>query len=602
MRTIGSMQRRQFLAAAAGAPIALAAAGSAPKPILQPLDYSGVRLRASRWQQQYQTARAFYAGIPDDDILKGFREAAGLPAPGRTLGGWCEKNSATVLGQWLSGMSRMYRATGDTAMRDKAAHLLREWGKTLKPDGDCGMGHYHFDKIVCGLVDMRRYADDSYAVQLLERVVDWAGKALSRENVPATPLQDSGRPGEWYTLAENLYRAYQTTGNAKFRDFASVWHYDAYWDKFANSNSPVLNYGLHAYSHVNTFSSAAMAYAVTGDPKYLTIVRNAYDFIQDSQCYATGGYGPMERIMPPDGRLGKSLEINYNSFETPCGSWAGFKLSRYLMEFTGEARYGDWIERLLYNGIGAALPMGPGGQTFYYSDCRASVGMKVYFWTTFTCCSGTYIQDVAAYHDLIYFQDGSGLYVNLYLPSEIAWKHPEGEITVVQETDYPEAETVTLRIDAARAIKFPLRFRVPGWATGVAASINGTGLSLDCKPGTWASIERVWAPGDRVEIRIPLRFRMEPIDRQHPNRIAVVRGPVVMVLEAGYYEPALMLPADDERLNGWLAADGSGNVFRYEQLPQRSRRRTRFRPFYTLEERYPYRMYFDRDQLPLALY
>src|SRR5438128_2633265 len=27
--------------------------------------------------------------------------------------------------------------------------------------------------------------------------------------------------------------------------------------------------------------------------------------------------------------------------ETTCGSWAGFKLSRYLMQFTGQALYGD---------------------------------------------------------------------------------------------------------------------------------------------------------------------------------------------------------------------------------------------------------------------
>ena len=63
--------------------------------------------------------------------------------------------------------------------------------------------------------------------------------------------------------------------------------------------------------------------------------------------------------MPPDGSLGESLAATIRSFETPCGYWAAFKLARYLMKFTGEARYGDWMERLVYNGVGAALPMGP---------------------------------------------------------------------------------------------------------------------------------------------------------------------------------------------------------------------------------------------------
>ena len=87
------------------------------------------------------------------------------------------------------------------------------------------------------------------------------------------------------------------------------------------------------------------------------IIRNAYDFLQNTQCYATGGFGPAERIMPTNGNLGKALDYHQNTCETPCCSWAAFKLARYLMQFTGEARYGDWIERLIYNGIGGILPI-----------------------------------------------------------------------------------------------------------------------------------------------------------------------------------------------------------------------------------------------------
>lgn len=598
------IHRRDFLRTVPAACL-LANAVNADSPsqtLLEPFNYQGVRLRNSRWQQQYETARRFYLGVSDDDILKGFRQAAGLPAPGKTLGGWCEQNSSTVLGQWLSGMSRMYAATGDTAMRDKAANLLTEWAKTVKPDGDCGLRHYPFDKVVCGLVDMQQYAHHPEATPLLERVTDWASKTFSRENIPAVARMDSGRPGEWYTLAENLYRAYELTGNSKFKTFGDAWLYHAYWDKFVDSANPAIEYGLHAYSHVNTFSSAAMAYKVTGDPKYLNVIKNAYDFLQNTQCYATGGFGPMERIMPPDGRLGKSLEINFNSFETPCGSWAGFKLSKYLMRFTGEARYGDWIERLLYNGIGAALPMGPKGETFYYSDCRVSIGMKVYFWLTFTCCSGTYIQDVADYHDLIYFKDASGLYVNLYLPSEVTWNRSGGDVRLVQDTQYPEGDTSTLTFDMKQSMSFPLKFRVPGWSRDMALQVNGAPANAACKPGTWATIDRTWSPGDRVEIRIPLRFRMQPIDKQHPNRVAIVRGPVVMVLDAGYYEGAFRLPETDDDLNKWLVADTMQGVFRDQDLPAANRGRTRIRPFYMLEERYPYRMYFDTKALPLPLY
>ena len=188
----------------------------------------------------------------------------------------------------------------------------------------------------------------------------------------------SGKPLEWYTLSENLFRAFETSGDERFKTFAEVWLYPAYWNKFADTSDPPDAFGVHAYSHVNTFSSAAMAYAVTGDAKYLNIIKNAYDFLQNTQCYATGGFGPVERIMPTNGNLGKALDLQMNTCETPCCSWAAFKLAKYLMQFTGESRYGDWIERLLYNGIGAALPITGNGKNFYYADYRVAGGVKYY--------------------------------------------------------------------------------------------------------------------------------------------------------------------------------------------------------------------------------
>lgn len=63
-----------------------------------------------------------------------------------------------------------------------------------------------------------------------------------------------------------------------------------------------------------------------------------------NQTYASGGYGPGEwSVPPPDGSLGQAFDVRLDTAEIPCGSWAGFKLSRYLMSFTGEARFGDLI-------------------------------------------------------------------------------------------------------------------------------------------------------------------------------------------------------------------------------------------------------------------
>ncbi len=606
------MPRRDFLKAAPLAAYGMAqlakgdpisSPASPVKLKIEAFDYRGVKLRPSRWQKQFQAAHDFWLGLPEDDILHGYRLAAGLAAPGKPLGGWCARNSNTVFGQWLSGMSRMYRATSDTAIRDKAVRLFTEWSRTVKPDGDCGMGHYPFDKLVCGLVDLKVYADVSEAIPMLEKVVESASKKFSRENIPASPQRGlySGRVSEWYTLAENLYRAFQATGNAKFKDFGDAWLYHAYWNKFADTAAPPDAQGVHAYSHVNTFSSAAMAYAVSSDEKFLHIIKNAFDYLQNVQCYATGGFGPSEFIVAPDGGLGRALDTRQDSFETGCGSWAAFKLTRYLMQFTGEARYGDWTERILYNGIGAALPVTAEGKNFYYSDYRVDGGLKVYNWEMWTCCSGTYIQAVTDYHNIIYFKDASSLYVNLFVPSEVTWARADGDVKLTQETNYPEAETSALTLELKRPATFALKFRVPAWGHDVSAKVNGATANVECKAGTWASIEREWNSGDHVEIKIPLAARMLPVDRQHPNRVAVALGPVAMVLEAAYHDAAFRLPESDGELNQWLVADATPGFFKF-QPTDGSRVRSLFRPFYTIEQNYPYKIYFDKEKLPLKFW
>ncbi|NJD10304.1 MAG: hypothetical protein FIB01_07615 [Gemmatimonadetes bacterium] len=600
------VSRREFLGTAAAAasslafgPLAHGTLRAAAPPdvpgriVLEPFDYRGVALGPGRWQQQYASARDFYLGVSDDDILCGFRRAANLPAPGKPLGGWAARDSSTVFGQWLQAMSRTSRANDDKEMAAKAAKLIDEWAKTLGANNDPRMRHYPWEKLLGGLSDAHQYLGYDSA-RLMERITDWAIANLDRTRTPAanTPWElHSGTPLEWYTLGENLYRAYQLTGNAKYREFGDVWRYDAYWNRFAETSDPRGAQGVHAYSHCNSFSGAAMLYQLDGDPRLLQILKNFYDFLQNTQCYATGGFGPAERYVYHDGALGASLETRVDSFEAPCCSWASFKLARYLMTLTGEARYGDWLERLLYNAIGASLPIVENGKHFYYADYHLGAGLKYYSRSNYTCCSGTYFQDVAEYQNLIYFRDRDALYVNLYLPSTVEWQRDGGPVRLTQETKYPDAEQVTLRLDPAAPATFALRFRVPAWARDVSCRVNGSATEVAAKPGEWASLAREWRKGDIVELTIPLRFRRVPIDEWHPNRVAVVRGPVVYAQQIPH-KNVVRIPPDDDALNDFFIAGNDPTVFRFKGQIEASQRDD-FMPFYRFAELERYRLYHD---------
>ena len=581
------------------------------KVVLQPFDYSGVTLRPSLWQKQAGAGRDFYFRLSNDDILHGYRAAAGnANAPGQALGGWCTPNSNTVFGQWLQSMARLQRATGDKDLLGKADVLVSEYVKCWpgmtrataqetgrgRPGGPTGgLTHYPYEKLVGGLLDMHHYGGHPDALALCGKITEAAEANFNRDRVPANRepwALHSGRPGEWYTLAENLYRAYQLTGDSKYKEFAAVWLYPAYWDKFADSADPKDAQGVHAYSHCNTFSSAAMAYDVTGDARYLHILTNFHDWMQRRQTYATGGYGPDERFVYSDGALGDSLETYSASFECPCCSWAGFKVSKYLMMYTGEARYGDWIERLLYNGIGAALPIKDRGTHMYYMDYHLGSCLKYYSRNAFTCCSGTYFQNIAEYSNLVYFRGSNALYVNLYLPSEVEWKGAAGTVKLTQSTKYPEAGSVSLSLAIERPETFALKLRVPGWSSGMSIRVNGRAHPEAGKPGQWATITREWRNGDAVEIAIPLRFRRVPIDEQHPDRVALARGPVVY----GQEDPhkwLSVIPANDDELDKLMKPlDTNPAIFQIDNEPV-VQQRNAFKPFYSFAELERYRMYFD---------
>ncbi len=507
---------------------------------IRTFDHGSVALRPGPFADRLDLLRTYLLGVPNDDLLKGYRRAAGLPAPGRHLGGlWGKGSSTIVFGQWLSGMARLWRATRDAALLDKAVFLLDEFAKVAP---SVRAGTYGYDKFVCGLVDMAWYAERTEAIAVLDVLTDRAEKSLPRANALPNPSDPDGRMNgsghEWYTLPENLYRAYVLTGNERYRAFGDLWHYDAFWNQFAEPSASI-TYGVHAYSHLNTLSSAAMLYAVTGQKRYLRIIEHAHDWFVKTQCFSTGGFGPGERLVRPGGSLGRSIENWKNpvldalapgaSAEIGCGTWAVFKLCTYLQRFTGEARYGDWAERCLYNGLGASLPLAPRGKTFYYADYRLKRPRKRYFPHDFPCCAGTYVQDVAAVHDLIYRFDDRGLYVSQYVPSDLTWHHQGRTIGVCLKTDYPGDEAIYVEFTLDAPTAFALRLRIPGWSEGATVAINGNRANVEARPGTWAEVSRTWKSGDRITLRIPQPLRTESVDKAHPRRVVNVRGAVVMV-------------------------------------------------------------------------
>jgi uncharacterized protein len=518
---------------------------------LNTFPYADVELHEGTLRRQFEENHERFLNLDDDRLLKVFRQAAGLPAPGEDMGGWYDLNGFSLehndfhgfiaghtLGQYISGLARAYAVTGSEPTKAKINRLVKGYSETLDPKAKFFAGYrlpaYTYDKLSCGLIDAHEYCHDPMAMDVHEKLTHamtayLPEKALSRAEQRSRPHKDTSFTwDETYTLPENLFLAYQRSGKAFYRNMAKQYlEDDTYFGPLSQGNN-VLPFE-HAYSHVNAFSSAMQAYITLGSDMHLQAAKNGFDMLVKTQSFATGGWGPNESFGEPGtGQLGESLKLTHASFETPCGAYGHFKITRYLLRVTKDAQYGDSMERVLYNTILGAWPIQADGTSFYYSD-YATTGHKVWYGQKWPCCSGTFPQLAADYHISAYLRSSDGVYVNLFTPSTVRWNDGSGRYSITQESKYPLENKVKINVAASQPSEYTIYVRIPGWTSSDAVlSANGSRVSESVQPGTFAAVRRTWKDGDRIELELPMPLRLEAVDVEHPDQMALVRGPIAL--------------------------------------------------------------------------
>jgi len=554
--------------------------------------YSDVQLLDGPMKRQFEENHSRFLNLDDDRMLKVFRQVAGMPAPGEDMGGWYDLTGFSLegndfhgfiaghtFGQYVSGLARAYAVTGSEATKAKVNRLVKGYGETLDPRAkffvDYRLPAYTYDKLSCGLIDAHEYVKDPRAMDIHEKltrsiIAYLPEKALSRAEQRSRPHKDTSYTwDETYTLPENLFLAYQRSGKPLYRDMAKQFlEDDTYFDPLSQGNN-VLPFE-HAYSHVNAFSSAMQAYITLGSEKHLRAATNGFDLLVNTQSFATGGWGPNEAFGEPGtGQLGASLSTTHASFETPCGAYGHFKITRYLLRVTKNARYGDSMERILYNTILGAWPIQADGTSFYYSD-YANTGQKVWYKDKWPCCSGTFPQVAADYHISTYLKAADGVYVNLFTPSSVQWTDGGSKHGLKQQTKYPFDNKIEIQVSVSQPKQYTIYIRIPGWATpGAVLSVNGKRVDGPTDPGTFTAVRRTWKDGDQVQLELPMPLRLEAVDANHPDMVALVQGPLVLFAIAESqptfdHKGLLQAKATNNAKGDWMAtsADGSSIAMR----------------------------------------
>jgi hypothetical protein len=251
-----------------------------------------------------------------------------------------------------------------------------------------------------------------------------------------------------------------------------------------------------------------------------------------TKTYLTGGNGSRH----VDEGFGDRFELPPDrAYNETCAAIASFHWNWRLLLATADAKYADHMERVLYNGFGAAIAT-EGQRFFYVNPLQRREGHfekddpgRRRVWFNCACCPPNIMRLTASLEHYLATESDDTLYVHQYTGSRLAGAGLDLEVT----TEYPWSGAVYLRVLAAPSAGRGLALRVPAWSTNTCISINNYAERGLVSRG-YQVLHRRWEPGDVITMHVDLAPRLTYPDRRVDavrGCVAIERGPLVYCFE-----------------------------------------------------------------------
>ncbi|WP_207531719.1 beta-L-arabinofuranosidase domain-containing protein [Desertivirga arenae] len=401
--------------------------------------------------------------------------------------------------------------------------------------------YYTLHKILAGLIDVYEVSGNKKALAIANGMGNWVNARLS--NVPTDTLikmWNTYIAGEFGGMNESMAHLYRITGEQKYLKTAQLFdNIKVFFGDTAHSHGLAKNVdifrGLHANQHIPQIVGSIETYQASKNPEYYKIAENFWYKAVNEYMYSIGGVAGARNPANAECFISQPSTLYQNGFSAggqneTCATYNMLKLTSQLFFFDQRAEYMDYYERGLYNHILASVaedspantyhvPLRPGSVKQFGNDDMSG----------FTCCNGTAIESSTKLQNSIYFKDkdNKSLYVNLYVPSVLNWT--ERKVSVEQATNFPNEDHTSLTVRGSG--KFDINVRVPSWATkGFFVKINGKEEKISSTPGTYLKIKRQWKDGDKIELKMPFQFHLDPVMDQQ-NIASLFYGPVLLAAQ-----------------------------------------------------------------------
>lgn len=333
--------------------------------------------------------------------------------------------------------------------------------------------------------------------------------------------------------------------------------------------------------------------AIQHNKAYLDALLAIWGDVVEHKQYLTGGLGARGH----GEAFGEAYELpNDVAYAETCAAVANMLWNHRMFLLTGNSKYMDVFERVLYNGFLAGVSLE--GDQFFYVNPLASDGKRKFNvgqaatrapWFGTSCCPTNVVRFLPSLPGYVYATKSDTLYVNLFLTNQAKLTVGGRAVNLQQQTNYPWDGKITLIVRLAKPQAFTLLVRLPGWASGkpmpgqlyqyVNATatapqlrVNGRVVRYTVQNG-YASIHRNWLPGDRLELTMDMPVRqVKATDRvvDDAGKVAIERGPIVYCAEGvdnGGKALALTIPAgttfrpgmQPEKLGGIVSLTSAAN-------------------------------------------
>ena len=322
---------------------------------------------------------------------------------------------------------------------------------------------------------------------------------------------------------EGMLWTYAITGNKELLDRAEkAWLLEKTQLTASEMRQDLHPTCMHGVTYSETLKVPMMLYAATGKKEHLDTALKAMEKLIRDHMLPDGVHSSIEQTRGNNAAWGHET-CNVSDLTWSLG---------YFLTATGEGRWADMIERAVFNA-------GPGSVTKefdalqYFSNPnqfiatadsdnnpykRGSTWMAYRPTHETECCAGNVHRFMPNYVARMWLKGRAKdeIVAALYGASRVAYPlEAGGELTVVEETDYPFSGRIRFTFDAPQPVARTFTFRVPNWCeAGAVAKVNGQDAGLVLKPGMFVSLARTFAKGDVVELDFPMAAHLVALPRR----------------------------------------------------------------------------------------